>query len=66
METVWNLASFCPVVPEEMFKECGRQTHDGGYKLTSEPSAQVSKKGPVAGDIDYVRYLSMQKANRFQ
>ena len=48
-ESIWNLASICPVVSEEkMFKECGRRT-DGqtteayiSYKLTSEPSAQVS------------------------
>ena len=51
---IWNLASIGPVVSEEkMFKEAGRRT-DGrtdrrrtteaylSYKLTSEPSAQVS------------------------
>ena len=48
-DSIWNLAPICPVVSEEMFKECGWQT-DGrqttgaylSYKLTSEPSAQVS------------------------
>ena len=48
-DSIWNLASICPVFSEEkMFKECGRQT-DGwtteaylSYKLTNEPSAQVS------------------------
>ena len=44
-----NLASIIPVVSEEMFKECGRQTDNGrtteaylSYKLTNKPSAQVS------------------------
>ena len=49
-DSVWNLASTGPVVSEEkMFKECGRQTDNGqtteaylSYKLTNEPSAQVS------------------------
>ena len=49
--SIWNLASIGPVVSEEkMFKECGRQTTDErrmteaylSYKLTNEPSAQVS------------------------
>ena len=47
---IWNLASIGPVVSEEkMFKECGWQTTDRrmkeaylSYKLTNEPSAQVS------------------------
>ena len=41
---IWNLASVWPVVSEEkMLKECGRQTDAYlSYKLTSEPSAQVS------------------------
>ena len=47
-DSIWNLASICPVVSEEkMFKECGRQAHDGGLpinKFTSEPSAQVLKQ----------------------
>ena len=54
-DSTWNLASIGPVVSEEkMFKECGRWTDDGrtdrrrtteaylSYKLTNEPSAQVS------------------------
>ena len=43
--SLWNLASLCPVVSEKkMFKECGRQTTEAylSYKLTNEPSAQVS------------------------
>ena len=51
-DSIWNLASICPVVSEEkMFKECGWQTDWWtdkqmteaylSYKLTSEPSAQV-------------------------
>ena len=50
---IWNLTLTGPVVSEEkMFKECGRQhmMYDAwhtteaylSYKLTSEPSAQVS------------------------
>ena len=47
-----KFASIGPVVSEEKrFKECGRQTKDGqtaeaylSYKLTNEPSAQVSEK----------------------
>ena len=48
-DSIWNLASIGPVVSEEkMFKECGWRTDDGrteaylSYKLTNEPSAQVS------------------------
>ena len=54
-DSIWNLASIGPVVSEEMFKECGRRTDNGrtddgrrtteaylSYKLTNEPSAQVS------------------------
>ena len=49
-DSIWNLASIGPVVSEEKtFKECGRRTDDGqmteaylSYKLTNEPSAQVS------------------------
>ena len=49
-DSIWNLASTGPVVSEKkMFKECGRQTDDRrtteaylSYKLTNEPSAQVS------------------------
>ena len=50
-DSKWNLASIGPVVSEEeMFKECGRRTDDRrrmteaylSYKLTNEPSAQVS------------------------
>ena len=48
-DSLWNLASICPVVSEEnMFKACGwqtdRQTKEAylSYKLTNEPSAQVS------------------------
>ena len=53
-DSIWNLALIGPVVSEEkMFKECRRQTNwqtDGrwtteaylSYKLTNEPSAQVS------------------------
>ena len=43
---IWNLIG--PVVLEEnLFKECGWRTDDGGlpiyiYKLTNEPSAEVS------------------------
>ena len=44
--SMWNLTLIDPVVSEEkMFKECGRRrTTDAylSYKLTSEPSAQVS------------------------
>ena len=47
---IWNLPLIGQAVSEDkMFKECGRQTDDGrtteaylSYKLTSEPSAQVS------------------------
>ena len=31
------------------------------YKLTTKSSGEL--KSPVAGGIDYVRYLSMQKVN---
>ena len=48
-DAIWNLASIGPVISEEkMFKECGWRTDDGltdnylSYKLTNEPSAQVS------------------------
>ena len=48
-DSIWNLASNGPVVSEEkMFKECGRRTDRQttevylSYKLTNEPSAQVS------------------------
>ena len=48
-DSIWNLASIGPVVSEEMFKECGRRTDRRrtteaylSYKLTNEPSAQVS------------------------
>ena len=52
-DSIWNFASIGPVVSEEkMFKEWttdDRQTNDGrmtedylSYKLTIEPSAQVS------------------------
>ena len=48
-DSIWNLASIGPVVSEQMFKEDGRRTDDGrtteaylSYKLTNEPSAQVS------------------------
>ena len=50
-DSIWNLASIGQEFSEEkMFKECGRQTGDGrrtteaylSYKLTNEPSAQVS------------------------
>ena len=49
-DSIWNLASIGLVVSEEkMFKECGRQTDSQrtteayqSYKLTNEPSAQVS------------------------
>ena len=42
-DSKWNLASIGPVVSEEMFKECGRQTDAFlSYKLPNEPSAQVS------------------------
>ena len=54
-ESIWNLASLRRVLSEEkLFKECGRQTDSRqtdarrtteaylSYKLTSEPSAQVS------------------------
>ena len=27
-------------------------------------TGNIGKKSPVAGDIDYVRYLSMQKVNK--
>ena len=46
--SIWNLTLDGPVVSEEkMFKECGRRrksTREAylSYKLTSEPSAQVS------------------------
>ena len=43
---IWNLTLIGTVVSEEMFKECGRwmTTTEAylSYKLTSEPSAQVS------------------------
>ena len=48
-DSIWNLASICPVISEEkMFKECGLQTDDrrlteaylSYIKLTNEPSAQ--------------------------
>ena len=29
-------------------------------------TGNIGKKSPVAGDIDYVRYLSMQKVNGLQ
>ena len=48
-DSIWNLASISLVVSEvKMFKECGRRMMDGrtdtylSYKLTNEPSAQVS------------------------
>ena len=44
-DSIWNLASIGPVVSEEkMFKECGRRMTEAylSYKLTNEPSAQVS------------------------
>ena len=49
-DSIWYLASIRPMVSEEkMFKECGwrmdrRQMTEAylSYKLTSEPSAQVS------------------------
>ena len=32
--SIWHLASIGPVVSEEkMFKECGRQTDDGGLRI---------------------------------
>ena len=45
--SIWNTTLNGPVVSEEkMFKECGRQTTTTeayvSYKLTSEPSSQVS------------------------
>ena len=44
-DSLWNLTLIGQAVSEEkMFKECGRQTKEAypSYKLTSEPSAQVS------------------------
>ena len=50
-DSIWNLASIGTAVSDEkMFKEYGRRTDDGrrkteaslSYKLTNEPSAQVS------------------------
>ena len=44
-DSIWNLASIGQVVSEEkMFKECGQWTTEAclSYKLTNEPSAQVS------------------------
>ena len=49
-DSVWNWASIGPVVSvEKMLKECGRRTDRRrtteaylSYKLTNEPSAQVS------------------------
>ena len=43
--SIWNLTLIGQTVSEEMFKEWGRQTTTKAYlyyKLTSEPSAQVS------------------------
>ena len=43
--SIWNLTLIGPEVSDyKMFKECGRQTMETylSYKLTSEPSAQVS------------------------
>ena len=33
VDSIWNLASIGPVVSEEMFKECGRQTDGGGLPI---------------------------------
>ena len=43
--SMWNLILIGSVVSEEkMFKECGQRTTEAylSYKITSEPSAQVS------------------------
>ena len=40
-ESIWNLASIGPVVSEEMFKECGRQT-DGRRRPTCPISSPTS------------------------
>ena len=48
-DSIWNLASTGPVVSEEKMFKCGRRTDRRrtteaylSYKLTKEPSAQVS------------------------
>ena len=45
-DSIWNLASICPVVSEEkMFKECGRRTDDGRRRPTYPVSSPVNLRG---------------------